>query len=114
MAATEIEDDPWMIVDVGEEEEEEEEEAMEHSIYSIEIWVGLNVTRSSSRRASGRRVDEDYGREADGGRATVQKRRRRRRERGRERRRRFAEETKVFTDTDDWRYVGQRSDVSSA
>ena len=46
MAATEIEDDPWMTVDVGEEEEEEEEEAMEHSIYSIEIWVGLRKCNS--------------------------------------------------------------------
>ena len=46
MAATKIEDDPWMTVDVGEEEEEEEEEAMEHSIYSIEIWVGLRKCNS--------------------------------------------------------------------
>ena len=46
MAATEIEDDPWMTVGVGEEEEEEEEEAMEHSIYSIEIWVGLRKCNS--------------------------------------------------------------------
>ena len=40
MAATEIEDDPWMTVDVGEEERD-------YSIYSIEIWVSQeNVTRS--------------------------------------------------------------------
>ena len=40
MAATEIEDDPWMTVDVGEEEERD------YSIYSIEIWVGLRKCNS--------------------------------------------------------------------
>jgi hypothetical protein len=48
MATSRVEDDPWMTVDVASVDGDEEEETKKaiHSIYSIEIWVGLRKCNS--------------------------------------------------------------------